>query len=98
MDRTLSASDDERLLERRARRRVGTKMGFYIHALVFVLVNLGLFAINSYTGGERWAIFPLLGWGLGLAIHGIVTFVSLQGDGLRSRMLQSEMDRLRQRR
>jgi hypothetical protein len=96
MDRAASTSDDDRLLERRARRRVGMKMGFYIHALVFVLVNLGLFAINNYTGGERWAIFPLLGWGLGLAIHGIVTFVSLQGEGLRSRMLQSEIDRLRQ--
>ena len=96
MDRTLAAADEDRLLERRARRRVGMKMGFYIHALVFVLVNLGLFAINTYTGGERWAIFPLLGWGLGLAIHGIVTLVSLQGEGLRSRMLRSEMDRLHQ--
>lgn len=100
MDRTASASadDDERLLERRARRRVGMKMGFYVHALVYVLVNLGLFAINNVTGGERWSIFPLLGWGLGLAIHGIVTFISLQGEGLRDRMLQGEMDRLRQRR
>lgn len=96
MDRAASTSDDDRLLERRARRRVGMKMGFYIHALVFVLVNLGLFALNRYTGGERWAIFPLLGWGLGLAIHGIVTFISLQGEGLRDRMLRSEMERLRQ--
>ncbi len=92
------AANDERMLERRARRRVGMKMGFYIHALVYVLVNLGLFAINAYTGGERWAIFPMLGWGLGLAIHGIVTFVALQGEGLRDRMLESEMERLRRKR
>jgi len=97
MNRSNTVDDDDSL-ERRARRRVGMKMGFYIHAFVFVVVNLGLFAINDYTGGARWAVFPLLGWGLGLAIHGIVTFVSLQGEGWRQRMLQSEMDRLRQKR
>jgi hypothetical protein len=97
MDSRNAITGDERLLERRARRRVGMKMGFYIHALVYVLVNLGLFALNAYTGGRQWAIFPMLGWGLGLAIHGIVTFVSLQGDGLRDRMVESEMERLRRR-
>jgi hypothetical protein len=97
MDRN-TTSDEERSLERRARRRVGMKMGFAIHALVFVLVNLGLFALNAYTGGERWAIFPLLGWGLGLTIHGIVTFVSLHGEGWRDRMLEREKERLRRQR
>lgn len=82
-------------LERRARRRVGIKLGFYIHALVFVLVNVGLFVANSVAGGHRWAHFPLLGWGLGLAIHGLVSFLSLQGQGVRERMLEREMERLR---
>ena len=82
-------------LEARARRRVGIKMGFYIHALVYVLVNLGLFALNGALGGVRWSHFPLLGWGLGLAIHGIVTFISLRGDGVRTRMVASEVERLR---
>jgi hypothetical protein len=97
MDSSSPAANDERLLERRARRRVGMKMGFYIHAGVYALVNLGLFALNVYTGGRQWAIYPMLGWGLGLAIHGIVTFASLQGDGLRDRMIESEMERLRRR-
>jgi hypothetical protein len=85
-------SDD---LQTRARRRVGIKLGFYTHALVFVLVNLGLFAVNMATGGQRWAHFPLLGWGLGLAIHGIVTFINLQGQGVRERMMGNELERLR---
>jgi 2TM domain len=97
MDSPRSAANDERLLERRARRRVGMKMGFYVHAAVYVLVNLGLFALNAYTGGRQWAIYPMLGWGLGLAIHGIATFAALQGDGLRDRMIESEMERLRRR-
>jgi len=65
----MTDAEAEAALETRARRRVGIKMGFYIHALVFVLVNLGLFALNSSLGGTRWSHFPLWGWGLGLAIH-----------------------------
>lgn len=87
---------EEQLIER-ARRRVNMKMGFYIHALVFVLVNGGLYFLNNVTGTPRWSHFPLWGWGLGLAIHGIVTFIGLRGDGLRDRMLADEMARLRSR-
>ncbi len=88
---TLPTADD---LHARARRRVGIKLGFYTHALVFVLVNLGLFVLGSVQGGSRWSHFPLWGWGLGLAIHGVVTFINLQGQGVRERMLRSEIERL----
>ncbi len=90
-----NGNDGRDSIEARARRRVGMKMGFYIHALVFTLVNTGLYAFNSAIGGTRWSHFPLWGWGLGLAIHGIVTLISLQGEGLRSRMLAQEIERLR---
>lgn len=86
-------------VERRARRRVNMKMGFYTHALVFVCVNAGLWFVNAFmTGGEhRWSLYPLVGWGLGLAIHGVVTLIGLQGDGLRERMLRDEVERLKAR-
>lgn len=84
-------------IEARARRRVGMKMGFYMHALVYVLVNLGFLVINAVAGGPRWSIWPLAGWGLGLAVHGIVTFIKLNGEGLRDRMLADEIERLRRK-
>ncbi len=87
----------EQALQRRARRRVNQKMGFTIHATVYVLVNLGLAAINFASGGKAWHLWPLAGWGLGLAIHGFVTFASLKGDGLRERMLDDEVEHLRRR-
>jgi 2TM domain len=90
-----AALRNERSIEARARRRVARKMGFYIHALMFVLVNAGLFAINAVTGEPRWAHFPLLGWGVGLAIHGIVTFIGLQGEGVRQSMVKREIEQLR---
>jgi hypothetical protein len=84
-------------LRQLAKRRVKQKMGFYVHLTVYVLVNLGLAAVNMVSGGQRWHLWPLAGWGLGLAIHGIVTFVSLRGDGVRERMLDDEFQRLKQR-
>jgi len=88
---------DDNSIEARARRRVGMKIGFYVHAMVFVLVNSALYLVNSITGSGRWYVFPLWGWGLGLAIHGLVTLVALQGDGIRDRMVREEIERLRKR-
>jgi hypothetical protein len=85
-----SRTDD---LERTARRRASAKLGWYIHATVFVLVNLMLAALAA-SSGRNWAIFPAFGWGLGLAIHGVVVFVLTGGAGLHDRLLQRERDRL----
>src|SRR6218665_2594677 len=58
-------------IDRLARRRAGAKLGWYIHATAFVVINLALFAISHHGFGSRhWTVFPLLGWGLGLALHG----------------------------
>lgn len=101
----------DRSLEARARRRVRLKLGFYIHLLVFVLVNLGLWGLrqlglgpwhhHGWDGGGPgpwggWP-FPLWGWALGLAIHGIVTGLKLQGDGFKQRLLDREIETLKRR-
>ena len=89
---------DDDLLQR-ARKRVKLKMGFYIHLGVYVAVNGGLALLMMMRGGSAaWQAGPLLGWGLGLTIHGIVTFLNLQGDGLRDRMVEAELKRLRDHR
>jgi hypothetical protein len=43
-------------------------------------------------------VFPALGWGLGLAVHGLLVFVLGTGSGLRERMVQRERERLNARR
>ncbi|MFZ2990658.1 2TM domain-containing protein [Ideonella sp.] len=88
-------STPDELLMQRAKRRVAQKMGFYTHATVYVVVNLGLLLLHTAQGNHGMDRLPLLGWGLGLAIHGLATFFSLQGDGLRERMIDSEVKRLR---
>lgn len=78
-------------LERQARRRAAAKMGWYVHALVYILVNLMLVAIAA-SSGRGWAIYPALGWGLGLAIHGLVVFALL--GGLHDQLVDSERRKL----
>lgn len=86
-------------IDRLARKRAAAKLGWYTHATVYVLVNLFLFAISQYGPGPRhWSIFPLLGWGLGLLLHGVAVFALGAGSDLRERMVQKERARiLRQR-
>jgi hypothetical protein len=82
-------------LEQLARKRAGAKMGWYIHAAVYVVMNLFIFSISQYGfGTRRWSIYPLLGWGVGLALHGIAVFFLGKGSGLRERLVQREREKL----
>ena len=91
MPQTLSPEEIDAL----ARRRAGAKLGWYVHATVYVLVNLVIFAMSRYAFGTRpWSVFPLLGWGLGLALHGVSVFVLGAGSGLRERLVQRERERI----
>lgn len=85
--------DDQELL-RRANRRVNLKLGWLMHAGIYATVNLALAAF-SLSMGRHWFVGPLLGWGLGLAIHGLVVLANLYGEGTRQRLLQRELDTLK---
>lgn len=76
-------------LDRLARRRAGAKMGWYVHASVYVLVNLALAGLSA-ARGHAGAIQPLLGWGLGLLVHGAVVWFAASGSGLRERLVARE--------
>ena len=86
-------------IDRLAHKRAGAKLGWYIHLCFYVLVNLVVFAMSKYGFGNRpWSLFPLLGWGVGLALHGISVFVLGTGSGLREHMVQKERERLMRQR
>ena len=86
-------SEDD--IERIARKRAGAKLGWYVHATVFVLVNLGMFAFAYFGFARRpWSMAPVLGWGAGLLLHGISVFILANGSPLRARLLQRERERL----
>lgn len=60
---------------RKAAQRVEDITVFYVHAAVFVIINLLLVTINvTITDDVWWAHWVLLGWGLGLAAHWFAVF------------------------
>ena len=91
MPAPLSAEEIDRL----ARKRAGAKMGWYIHACVYIVVNA--FILLTWQMGYReraWNIYPAMGWGLGLALHFVSVFVLGKGSGLREQLVQRERERI----
>ena len=76
-------------IDQLARRRASAKLGWYLHAGIYIAVNI-LLAVLSAHSGRSWAVFPALGWGLGLAIHGVVVWLKLTQHGLYARMVARE--------
>jgi 2TM domain len=63
-------SMDEVQLRKAATKRLEDRRGLQAHALAYVLVNGFLSAIWLFGGGGFfWPIFPIFGWGIGLAFH-----------------------------
>jgi hypothetical protein len=67
----------------RARRVGKARMGFYIHLTVYLLVNALLVGINLTTSTKNlWFKWPLLGWGVGILAHAVVTFALPKTSGM----------------
>ena len=61
----------------RAIKRVWMKRAFQLHAITFLAGSLLMLLIWSSTGGGYfWPVWPITGWGAGLAVHGCGTFGS----------------------
>lgn len=82
-------------IEHLARKRAGAKIGWYLHACLYVVVNVAMFAASYYGYRQRpWSVFPVVGWGIGLAFHGISVFVLGRNSGFRERLVARERERL----
>lgn len=87
---------DEQDLRRQAERRADLKLSFKVHFMAYLVVNAGLVAINLVSSpGYFWAIWPIIGWGLGLTAHGIAVYHF--GGDVRERAIEDELRRLRER-
>jgi hypothetical protein len=66
------AAIDEHERTVRAARQVDIRIGFYIHFAVFLLVCIGLVAVNWLMTPEVWwAQWPFLAWGIGVLGHAL---------------------------
>lgn len=49
---------------------------FLLHLMAYILVGILLVFISRETSPDYfWAKWPLLGWGIGLLLHAVRTFV-----------------------
>ncbi|HEV2528438.1 MAG TPA: 2TM domain-containing protein [Thermomicrobiales bacterium] len=79
----MADSDDS---YRRARKRAEEVAGYWSHLGAYLIVIGALIIINLITwGGYFWAIWPAMGWGIGLAFHTWNTFGPTMGDEWKER-------------
>ncbi len=58
----------------RAKEHVEKLKGFYIHFAIYLMMMPVFIFLNYRSTGFPWAIFPILGWGFGVAGHAMETF------------------------
>jgi hypothetical protein len=66
------------------------RTSFFGHLTGYLIVNAFLIGIDVISDGRfEWAMWPLLGWGIGLAFHAVATFFQ------KSEMFQEEFQEWR---
>lgn len=81
-------------LYQRAKKRVEAIKGFYGNLATYCIVIPVLIFINYNTTSFPWAIFPALGWGFGVLMHGMEAYGynPVFGKGWEHRKIKEFMD------
>jgi hypothetical protein len=79
-----------------AKKKVKKVKGFYAHFATWLVFSAFFVILNIATrDNEFWAIFPIAGWGLGVALHAIGVFgFPGKNKDWEERMIEEEMSRL----
>jgi 2TM domain len=88
------AAQTEDELRERAVKRLKKKRDFRSHLFIYVAVNAFLVGIWAVTGTDNffWPVFPILGWGIGIAANAWDVY----GRGeITEEQIRREADRLR---
>lgn len=70
--------------------------GFYRHLGIYLAVISFLVVVNIIKSPQHlWVIWPAIGWGIGLALHGLRTFwrFKLFGSDWEKRMIKRHMEK-----
>ncbi|MCG3864165.1 MULTISPECIES: 2TM domain-containing protein [unclassified Photobacterium] len=71
MNKEISITEDEK----QAINYVKGIKGFYSNLTTYILVISALFVINYFTSPDYWwAVWPALGWGIGIVSHALSAF------------------------
>jgi hypothetical protein len=88
----MAQQTDSDELRERAIEHLKKKSEFKAHLLAYVLVNAFLVAVWAATGaGFFWPMFPILGWGIGIAFHAWDVY---RGEEFSEDRVQREIERM----
>lgn len=74
-DMTAAINPDVRTDEALALAHVRKVKSFYLHLAQYVVVIAALAVLNLFTSPHYWwVVWPALGWGIGIASHGLRVF------------------------
>jgi len=59
---------------KRALAKVKKMKNFYIHLTIYLIFVVVFIWMNFGSGGFPWALFPIVGWGMGILGHASDTF------------------------
>lgn len=80
----------------KAKKKVNEIKSFYGNLTAYIVVNTGLLVINLLTSpDDLWFYWPMIGWGIGLAIHGMKAFnyMPFLGQDWEERKIKEFMDK-----
>ena len=91
--------ESEAELRKKAQQRAEEKVGFYIHFVIYIMVNSMLIVFWYLSAGGNlssfpWFLFPLLGWGIGIVGHGLGVFL---GTSFTEKMAEKEYEKLKRK-
>ena len=76
----------------KARGRAEAKYRFFVHAGAYTAVMVLLVIINLLTTPqEPWFVWPLIGWGLAVALHGVQAFLLADKNAVIDALTEREM-------
>ena len=78
----------------KARARAEAKYGFFVHAGVYAAVMVLLVFVNLVTSPQvNWFIWPLVGWGFAVVLHGVRVFLPADRNVVIEKLTEREMRR-----
>ena len=96
MNNFVTASETDIATMKLAKKRVKAKEEFMWHLASYILVNTFLVLLYLFTyGGYFWPIWPMAGWGLGLAFHAVSVHFTLSSTTTKDKVM-AEYNRLKQ--
>lgn len=89
-------------LYEKAQKRVKAKKDFYKHFNSYVSVGIFFLLLNIVTSyGDWWFFYPMMGWGIGLAIHFLSVFgmpgMEHGAEGWEERAIEKEMEKMKRK-